>query len=155
MRGRLLARLRRRRQLRLLLALGALALGLWAAYLELVAMAGGGAVPERKQCVVERADAQGWVFEQVKLKNWGSDCPLLRGGHIVEVEIGGHPGHSDHKVIKFEISVDRRKSAGKPSALDTRRAGESSTQDRKGHAVGLGQDLRAADERGDRAHQET
>uniref|UniRef100_A0A8C3RGY0 Beta-1,4-N-acetylgalactosaminyltransferase n=1 Tax=Cyanoderma ruficeps TaxID=181631 RepID=A0A8C3RGY0_9PASS len=48
MRGRLLARLRRRRQLRLLLALGALALGLWAAYLELVAMAGGGAAPERR-----------------------------------------------------------------------------------------------------------
>lgn len=49
MRGRLLARLRRRRQLRLLLALGALALGLWAAYLELVAMAGGGAAPERSE----------------------------------------------------------------------------------------------------------
>ncbi|XP_059701684.1 beta-1,4-N-acetylgalactosaminyltransferase 3 isoform X1 [Haemorhous mexicanus] len=48
MRGRLLARLRRRRQLRLLLALGALALGLWAAYLELVAAAGGGAAPERR-----------------------------------------------------------------------------------------------------------
>ncbi|KAJ7405588.1 hypothetical protein BTVI_68634 [Pitangus sulphuratus] len=48
MRGRLLARLRRRRLLRLLLALGALALGLWAAYLELVATAGGGAAPERK-----------------------------------------------------------------------------------------------------------
>lgn len=49
MRGRLLARLRRRRQLRLLLALGALALGLWAAYLELVAVAGGGAAPERSE----------------------------------------------------------------------------------------------------------
>ncbi|XP_032544855.1 beta-1,4-N-acetylgalactosaminyltransferase 3 [Chiroxiphia lanceolata] len=48
MRGRLLARLRRRRLLRLLLALGALALGLWAAYLELVATAGGGAAPERR-----------------------------------------------------------------------------------------------------------
>lgn len=47
MRGRLLARLRRRRQLRLLLALGALALALWAAYLELVATAGG-AAPERR-----------------------------------------------------------------------------------------------------------
>ncbi|XP_064011736.1 beta-1,4-N-acetylgalactosaminyltransferase 3 [Pogoniulus pusillus] len=47
MRGRLLARLRRRRRLlRLLLALGALALGLWAAYLELVA-AGGGAPSDR------------------------------------------------------------------------------------------------------------
>lgn len=49
MRGRLLARLRRRRQLRLLLALCALALGLWAAYLELVAMTGGGVVPERSE----------------------------------------------------------------------------------------------------------
>ncbi|KAM6302540.1 beta-1,4-N-acetylgalactosaminyltransferase 3 [Podargus strigoides] len=49
MRGRLLARLRRRRRLvRLLLALGALALGLWAAYLELVAAAGGGASPDRR-----------------------------------------------------------------------------------------------------------
>jgi len=52
MRGRLLARLRRRRLLRLLLALGALALGLWAAYLELLAAAagpGGGAGPDRSK----------------------------------------------------------------------------------------------------------
>lgn len=51
MRGRLLARLRRRRLLRLLLALGALALGLWAAYLELLAAAGpgGGAGPVRSK----------------------------------------------------------------------------------------------------------
>ncbi|XP_068517452.1 beta-1,4-N-acetylgalactosaminyltransferase 3 isoform X3 [Anas acuta] len=48
MRGRLLARLRRRRLLRLLLALGALALGLWAAYLELLAAPGGGAAPDRR-----------------------------------------------------------------------------------------------------------
>lgn len=49
MRGRLLARLRRRRLLRLLLALGALALGLWAAYLELLAAPGGGAAPDRSE----------------------------------------------------------------------------------------------------------
>ncbi|XP_065483688.1 beta-1,4-N-acetylgalactosaminyltransferase 3 isoform X1 [Caloenas nicobarica] len=49
MRGRLLARLRRRRLLRrLLVALGALALGLWAAYLELVAVDGGRAPPDRR-----------------------------------------------------------------------------------------------------------
>ncbi|XP_072194268.1 beta-1,4-N-acetylgalactosaminyltransferase 3 [Excalfactoria chinensis] len=49
MRSRLLARLRRRRLLKLLLALGALALGLWAAYLELLAAAGpgGGAGADR------------------------------------------------------------------------------------------------------------
>ncbi|XP_057284085.1 beta-1,4-N-acetylgalactosaminyltransferase 3 isoform X1 [Pezoporus wallicus] len=47
MRGRLLARLRRRR--RVLLALAALALGLWAVYLELVAASGsGGALPDRR-----------------------------------------------------------------------------------------------------------
>lgn len=49
MRGRLLARLRRRRLLRLLLALGALALGLWAAYLELLPAPGGGAAPDRSE----------------------------------------------------------------------------------------------------------
>ncbi|KAJ7419184.1 hypothetical protein WISP_55397 [Willisornis vidua] len=38
-----------------------------------------------------------------------------------EVEIGGSLGHSDHKMIKFKISVDRRKSASKTSALDMRR----------------------------------
>ncbi|XP_015721168.1 beta-1,4-N-acetylgalactosaminyltransferase 3 isoform X2 [Coturnix japonica] len=50
MRGRLLARLRRRRLLKLLLALGALVLGLWAAYLELLAAAGpgGGAGADRR-----------------------------------------------------------------------------------------------------------
>ncbi|KAJ7421823.1 hypothetical protein WISP_41053 [Willisornis vidua] len=39
-----------------------------------------------------------------------------------EVEIGGHPGHSDHEAFEFKISVDRRKSASKTSTLDTRRA---------------------------------
>ncbi|KAJ7395040.1 adaptin ear-binding coat-associated protein 1 [Pitangus sulphuratus] len=39
-----------------------------------------------------------------------------------KVEIGGHLGHSDHKVIEFKISVDRRKSASKTSTLDMRRA---------------------------------
>lgn len=33
--------------------------------------------------------------------------------------------HSDHEVIKFEISLDRRKSASITSALDMRRADES------------------------------
>ncbi|KAJ7420290.1 Sodium/calcium exchanger 3 [Willisornis vidua] len=39
-----------------------------------------------------------------------------------KAEIGGHLGHSDHEVIEFKISVDRRKSANKTSALDMRRA---------------------------------
>ncbi|KAJ7410989.1 hypothetical protein WISP_105223 [Willisornis vidua] len=39
-----------------------------------------------------------------------------------EVEIGGCLGHSNHKVIEFKISVDRRKSASETSALDMKRA---------------------------------
>ncbi|KAJ7402613.1 hypothetical protein BTVI_84829 [Pitangus sulphuratus] len=39
-----------------------------------------------------------------------------------EVEIGGCLGHSEHEAIKFKLSVDRRKSASKTSALDMRRA---------------------------------
>lgn len=37
------------------------------------------------------------------------------------VVIGSHLGHSNHKAIEFKISSDRRKSACKTSALDTRR----------------------------------
>ncbi|TRZ07689.1 hypothetical protein HGM15179_019421 [Zosterops borbonicus] len=39
-----------------------------------------------------------------------------------EVVIGDHFGHSEHEGIEFKISVDRRKSASKTSALDMRRA---------------------------------
>ncbi|RMC15443.1 hypothetical protein DUI87_07634 [Hirundo rustica rustica] len=38
-----------------------------------------------------------------------------------EVEIGSRLGHSDHKAIKFKISVDRRKSASKTSTLYRKR----------------------------------
>ncbi|KAJ7406023.1 hypothetical protein WISP_136290 [Willisornis vidua] len=44
-----------------------------------------------------------------------------RADSMGKVEIGGHLGHSDHEVIEFKISVDRRKSASKTSALDMRR----------------------------------
>lgn len=39
-----------------------------------------------------------------------------------KVEIGGCLGHTDHEVIKFKISVERKKSANKTLALDMRRA---------------------------------
>lgn len=39
-----------------------------------------------------------------------------------KVRIGGCLGHTDNKVIKFKISVDRKKSASKTPALDMRRA---------------------------------
>ncbi|KAJ7409030.1 hypothetical protein BTVI_58103 [Pitangus sulphuratus] len=38
-----------------------------------------------------------------------------------EVEIGGHLGHREHKVIEFKISVQRRKRVSKTSALDMRK----------------------------------
>ncbi|KAJ7410190.1 hypothetical protein BTVI_54086 [Pitangus sulphuratus] len=41
---------------------------------------------------------------------------------INKVETGSHLGHSDHEMIEFKISVGRRKSASKTSALDMRRA---------------------------------
>ncbi|KAJ7417715.1 rna-directed dna polymerase from mobile element jockey-like [Willisornis vidua] len=41
---------------------------------------------------------------------------------VSKVEISGHLGHRNHKVKEFKISVDRRKSASKTSALDMRRA---------------------------------
>lgn len=39
-----------------------------------------------------------------------------------KVMTGGHLGHSDHEEIQFKISVDRRRSASKTSALEIRRA---------------------------------
>ncbi|KAJ7406063.1 hypothetical protein WISP_136041 [Willisornis vidua] len=41
---------------------------------------------------------------------------------VSKVEMGGHLGQSDHEVIEFKISVERRKSASKTSTLDMRRA---------------------------------
>ncbi|KAJ7399311.1 hypothetical protein BTVI_116089 [Pitangus sulphuratus] len=41
---------------------------------------------------------------------------------VSKVETGGCLGHSNHEVIKFKISVDRRKSTSKTSTLDMRRA---------------------------------
>lgn len=38
-----------------------------------------------------------------------------------KVKIGSCLGHNDHKEIQFIISIDRRKSASKTSALDMRR----------------------------------
>ncbi|XP_063251122.1 beta-1,4-N-acetylgalactosaminyltransferase 3 [Prinia subflava] len=96
MRGRLLARLRRRRQLRLLLALGALALGLWAAYLELVAMSGGAAVPERR--------FESWRELAKVLSDTGGDTslqlghPQELGQQIQELQIGGRNKSNDAAV---------------------------------------------------------
>ncbi|KAJ7395427.1 Serine/threonine-protein kinase DCLK1 [Pitangus sulphuratus] len=50
--------------------------------------------------------------------------PMVKttSGSHEQSEIGGCLGHSEHKVIEFKISVDRRKNASKSSALDMRRA---------------------------------
>ncbi|TRZ24712.1 hypothetical protein HGM15179_002414 [Zosterops borbonicus] len=44
--------------------------------------------------------------------------PNLGEDLMSKVENGRHLGHSDHKAIKFKISVDRRKNASKTSTLD-------------------------------------
>lgn len=41
---------------------------------------------------------------------------------MCEVAIGGHLGHSDRKVVEFNIFGDRRKTDTKTSTLDMRRA---------------------------------
>ncbi|KAJ7414765.1 rna-directed dna polymerase from mobile element jockey-like [Willisornis vidua] len=45
-----------------------------------------------------------------------------RADLMSKVEIGAHLGHNNYKVIEFEISVDRRKSASETSTLLMRRA---------------------------------
>ncbi|XP_039563779.1 beta-1,4-N-acetylgalactosaminyltransferase 3 isoform X3 [Passer montanus] len=99
MRGRLLARLRRRRQLRLLLALGALALGLWAAYLELVAAAGGGAAPERRY---ESWRELARVLSDTSVPGGDTslqlDYPQKLGHQIQELQIGGRNKSNDAAV---------------------------------------------------------
>ncbi|KAJ7426731.1 hypothetical protein WISP_13216 [Willisornis vidua] len=66
-------------------------------------------------------------MEQVLRKLTQKDAPLdlllvKREEFMSQVKIGGHLGHSNHKVIKFKISVERRKSASKTSALDMKKA---------------------------------
>lgn len=39
---------------------------------------------------------------------------------VDEVATGGHLGHSDHKVVEFNIIGDRKKSASESLALDMR-----------------------------------
>ncbi|KAJ7399383.1 hypothetical protein BTVI_115488 [Pitangus sulphuratus] len=41
---------------------------------------------------------------------------------VSKAQIGDRLGHSDHEVIEFKISVNRKKSANKSSTLDVRRA---------------------------------
>lgn len=50
-------------------------------------------------------------------------CPLLvtREDLVSKVKIGSHLGHNNHEEIEFIISVDRRKSVSKTSALDMRK----------------------------------
>ncbi|XP_068859796.1 beta-1,4-N-acetylgalactosaminyltransferase 3 [Aphelocoma coerulescens] len=99
MRGRLLARLRRRRQLRLLLALGALALGLWAAYLELVAAAGGGATPERRyESWRELAKVLSDTSVPGRDTSLQLDYPQKLGHQIQELQRGGRNKSNDAAV---------------------------------------------------------
>ncbi|KAJ7410618.1 rna-directed dna polymerase from mobile element jockey-like [Pitangus sulphuratus] len=63
------------------------------------------------------------VLREVTRKDALLDLLLVNRKDLVnKVEIGGRLGHSDHEAIKFKISVDRKKSAIKPSTLDMRRA---------------------------------
>ncbi|KAJ7415372.1 hypothetical protein WISP_78589 [Willisornis vidua] len=69
------------------------------------------------------------------------DC-VIKVALVSEVDIGGCLGHSNHEVIEFKISVDRRKSASKTSALDMRRVNFSLLREfypcRKTHEVWAG-----------------
>ncbi|KAJ7410017.1 LINE-1 reverse transcriptase [Willisornis vidua] len=47
---------------------------------------------------------------------------MVRGDLVREVEIGGCLGYSDHEVIEFQVSADRRKSASKTLTLNMRKA---------------------------------
>lgn len=44
-----------------------------------------------------------------------------REGFMSEVEIGDDLGHGDHKVVKFKLSGDRRKTGSKTMSLDVER----------------------------------
>ncbi|KAJ7406295.1 hypothetical protein BTVI_65881 [Pitangus sulphuratus] len=44
-----------------------------------------------------------------------------RADLVSKVEIGGRLGHNNHEAIELKVSVDRRRSTGKISALDMRR----------------------------------
>ncbi|KAJ7399564.1 hypothetical protein BTVI_113959 [Pitangus sulphuratus] len=63
------------------------------------------------------------VLRELTWKDALLDLRLVNRVDLVsEAEIGGHLGHSDHEVIEFKISVERRKNINKTSAQDMRRA---------------------------------
>ncbi|KAJ7409031.1 hypothetical protein BTVI_58107 [Pitangus sulphuratus] len=74
--------------------------------------------------LVLMGDIAGSTWARKLKKNLDALLDLLLANRVdlvSEVQIGGHLGHSDHKAIKFKISVDRRKSGRKTSTLDMRK----------------------------------
>ncbi|KAJ7421187.1 hypothetical protein WISP_43901 [Willisornis vidua] len=78
-----------------------------------------GTIPARRYLEYLDDNSMEQVIRELTWKDVFLDLLLVTRVDLMrQTEIGGHLGHSDHKVINFKIAVDRMKSASKTSTLD-------------------------------------